>query len=63
MLFRSLELDDRFVICPSSPGWDSGHLRANNGRPVTEGFRYASDGNPEWLDADALAHLLAAARA
>ena len=59
----TLELDDRFVICPSSPGWDSGHLRAKGGRPVTEGFRYASDENPEWLDADALAHLLAAARA
>jgi UDP-N-acetylglucosamine 4,6-dehydratase len=59
----TLELDDRFVICPSAPGWDAGHLRARGARQVPESFRYASDGNPEWLDGEALARLLAEARA
>jgi UDP-N-acetylglucosamine 4,6-dehydratase len=59
----TLELDDRFVICPSAPGWDAGHLCARGARQVPEAFRYASDGNPEWLDGEALARLLAEARA
>lgn len=50
----TLELDDRFVICPPSLGWDAGHLRARGAKPVPEGFRYSSDANGEWLDGKAL---------
>lgn len=53
----TLELDDRFVICPPSLDWERDHLRAAGGKPVTEGFRYSSDANAEWLDAETLLEL------
>lgn len=53
----TLELDDRFVICPPSLDWDRDHLLAAGGRPVAEGFRYSSDANAEWLDAQTLLDL------
>ena len=46
----TLELDDRYVICPSSPGWKTDHLVSAGARPVAENFRYSSDRNSEWLD-------------
>ena len=50
----TLELDDRYAICPPSPSWDDTHLRQRGARAVAEGFRYASDANGEWLDGAAL---------
>lgn len=50
----TLELDDRFVICPPNRGWSDSHLRALNARAVAEGFQYDSESNHEWLDAPAL---------
>jgi UDP-N-acetylglucosamine 4,6-dehydratase len=46
----TVELDDRFVILPTIPDWDDGHLRAAGAKPVPDGFRYSSDANGEWLD-------------
>jgi UDP-N-acetylglucosamine 4,6-dehydratase/5-epimerase len=44
---NTLEVEDRYIIQPSHPWW----RRENwvNGRPLPEGFRYASDSNERWL--------------
>lgn len=53
---HAVELDDMFVIKPAHPWWrDEGW---QHGRPLEEGFRYSSDANPQWLDADQLRELL-----
>ncbi len=54
----TLELDDRYVICPPIEGWSSEHLAPFGARPVAEGFRYSSDLNAEWLDGNSLHGLL-----
>jgi UDP-N-acetylglucosamine 4,6-dehydratase len=54
----TLELDDRYVICPPIMDWRSDHLASRGGRNVGDGFRYSSDLNGEWLDGRALAALL-----
>lgn len=56
----TLELDDRYVIAPSFTGWSNAPYLARGARPVAEGFRYASDTNPERLDATGLIDLIAA---
>ena len=53
---NTLELDDKFVILPHGPdraakGWPKG-------RPLSPGFRYASDTNPEQLTPEGLTRLL-----
>lgn len=53
----TVELDDRYVIQPPFVWWDE-RAPAKNGKAVTEGFRYASDSNPEWLDGDTLTEFL-----
>jgi UDP-N-acetylglucosamine 4,6-dehydratase len=45
---HTLELDDLFVVQPPDELW-FGHAWEEKGRPLTEGFRYASDTNPQWL--------------
>lgn len=55
----TIELDDRYVICPPLRNWNDAHLRDFGSRPVKEGFRYSSDCNTEWLDADGFARLIA----
>jgi UDP-N-acetylglucosamine 4,6-dehydratase len=54
----TLELDDRYVICPMNPGWRDDHLKTAGAKPVAEGFRYSSDQNTEWLDGDSLAKMV-----
>lgn len=56
----TLELDDRYVVAPSFTGWSDVPYLARGARPVAEGFRYASDTNPERLDAAGLMELIAA---
>jgi UDP-N-acetylglucosamine 4,6-dehydratase len=55
----TVELDDRYVICPTLPNWTAKHLTERGARPVVEGFRYGSDCNAEWLDAPAVTHMIA----
>jgi UDP-N-acetylglucosamine 4,6-dehydratase len=55
----TLELDDRYVICPNLLDWSASHLEQLGARPVAEGFRYSSDLNNEWLDSTSLAALVA----
>lgn len=54
----TLELDDRYVICPMLQEWSSDHLRALGAKPVAEDFRYSSEINTEWLDAASLNGLI-----
>ena len=49
---HAVELEDRFVIQPVHPWWRQENTEG--GRPLPEGFRYASDTNPEELSLDAL---------
>ncbi len=55
----TLDLPDRYVIAPPIPGWEAHHLTKAGGKPVPEGFRYASDSNDEWMDADGMNALMA----
>jgi UDP-N-acetylglucosamine 4,6-dehydratase len=54
----TVELDDRFVICPVLPGWTGDHLKAAGAKPVAEDFRYSSEINTEWLDGELLNGLI-----
>lgn len=54
----TLELDDRYVICPPNLGWSRAQLDALGVKPVVDGFRYSSDINAEWLDGPALSGLI-----
>lgn len=50
----TIELHDRYVICPPTPGSVEQRAKALGGKLVAEGFRYSSDGNSEWLDASSV---------
>jgi len=54
----TLELDDRYVICPPSLDWATTHLMDRGARAVDDGFRYSSDRNVDWLDGDALEQII-----
>ena len=44
---QTLELDDMYVIKPAHPWWKTENYV--NGRPLSDGFRYASNSNKHWL--------------
>jgi len=54
----TLELEDRYAICPSIQDWASDHLKSLGAKPVEDGFRYSSERNPEWLDGKSLADII-----
>jgi UDP-N-acetylglucosamine 4,6-dehydratase len=54
----TVELSDRYVICPQNAGWKRNHLDALGSKPVPEGFRYSSDLNTEWLEGGALTDMI-----
>jgi UDP-N-acetylglucosamine 4,6-dehydratase len=51
------ELADRYVIAPAFLQW-GGLSQGGELQSVAEGFRYTSDGNAEWMDADDLRRML-----
>jgi len=53
---QTLELDDAYVIQPMHPWWKPESWA--HARPVAEGFRFTSDTNARWLQADELARLV-----
>jgi UDP-N-acetylglucosamine 4,6-dehydratase len=53
---NTLELDDMFVIQPAHSWWSQENWK--DARPLAEGFRYASDNNPQWLDSGELIELV-----
>ena len=54
----TVELSDRYVIEPAIRLWDWKPPASNGSKPVGEGFRYASNTNEDWLDADSLRELM-----
>ena len=52
----AVELEDMFVIQPSSELW-FGHDWQNKGHKLQDGFRYTSETNPQWLTVDQIKHL------
>ena len=54
----TIELDDRYIVEPAFAFWSREPYVACGARPVADGFRYASDTNNAWLDADSLKRLL-----
>ncbi|HNT56033.1 MAG TPA: UDP-N-acetylglucosamine 4,6-dehydratase (inverting), partial [Anaerolineaceae bacterium] len=54
----TLELDDMFVVQPAEALW-FGHAWEKQGRPLADGFRYASNTNPEWLSIDQIRQMIA----
>lgn len=50
------ELDDMFVIQPAHSWWDNSNW--NGSRALPDGFRYTSDGNPQWLSAEQMRNLI-----
>ncbi len=57
----TVELADRYVILPSADSWRRAAYLKEGAEPVADGFSYASDRNPEHLDARGLQALLVAA--
>jgi UDP-N-acetylglucosamine 4,6-dehydratase/5-epimerase len=58
---QTLELADRFVIEPSFAWWRRESYVSTGAVPVAQGFRFASETNTDWLDAERLDALLAIA--
>jgi UDP-N-acetylglucosamine 4,6-dehydratase len=54
----TLALDDRYVIEPAFSYWTRESVAKYGGRPVENGFAYASDTNDEWLSPESLRELL-----
>lgn len=56
----TVELDDRYVICPSPvlAGWSPKRLNEHGAKPVAESFRYSSDTNDDWLDRERLLQMI-----
>ncbi len=54
----AVELDDMFVVQPTIELW-FGREWQKIGRPLPDGFRYASDTNPDWLTFDQIRELVA----
>jgi UDP-N-acetylglucosamine 4,6-dehydratase/5-epimerase len=59
----TLELADRYVICPPKADYSTATLLAAGAVPVADGFRYSSETNSQWLPGSDLAALIAAKRA
>jgi UDP-N-acetylglucosamine 4,6-dehydratase (inverting) len=53
---HAIELSDRYLIEPEHPWWTSNPKV--DGKPLPDGFRYASDNNPEWLTVPQLRELV-----
>jgi UDP-N-acetylglucosamine 4,6-dehydratase len=56
---NTLRFDDRYIIEPSFNFWDRNAYLASGAERIAEDFRYASNSNDEWLDAEALTEYLA----
>lgn len=54
----TVELDDMYVVQPAQEFW-FGMDWAKKGQPLSDGFRYASDTNQEWLDMDQIKKIVA----
>jgi len=55
----TVELDDRYIIQPMFNSWKPQHYLDVGGKPAPEDFHYSSDTNPDWLNKESMAKLLA----
>jgi UDP-N-acetylglucosamine 4,6-dehydratase/5-epimerase len=57
----TVELDDMFVVQPPMGFWNQpfGWDWQEKGRPLPDGFRYASNTNAQWLDVEAIRGIVA----
>ena len=44
-----IELEDKYIVQPAEEMW-FGQEWSDKGKKMAEGFRYASNTNPEWLN-------------
>jgi UDP-N-acetylglucosamine 4,6-dehydratase len=54
----TVELDDMFVVQPTAALW-FGKAWQERGKMLSDGFRYASDNNPDWLDVHQIRQMVA----
>jgi len=54
----TIELGDMFVVQPAEAMWFVYDWKSK-GKPLTDGFRYASDTNPQWLDLASIQEIIA----
>ena len=54
---QALEFSDMFVIQPSHSWWDVGE--PDGGKSLSDGFRYGSDNNPNWLTVEKIQEMVA----
>ena len=54
----TLELDDRYIIEPAFNWWSDKRTPNENGKAVPDGYRYASDTNPLWMEKPEMLELL-----
>jgi len=52
----TLELEDMFVIQPAQPWWEPANW--SQGKPLPDGFKYASDENDRWLTVEELRQMI-----
>jgi UDP-N-acetylglucosamine 4,6-dehydratase len=55
---HTLELEDMFVVEPPGALWFGKSWR-DQGRPLPDGFRYASDNNEQWMNVEEIQALVA----
>lgn len=55
---KTVEYDEHYVVQPAFPWWSDELAYENGGRPVADGFIYASDTNDRWLTIDQLRALI-----
>ena len=55
----TVELDDMYVVQPSSESLWFGHAWEKKGKPLPSGFSYVSNTNSDWLDMDGLQNMIA----
>jgi UDP-N-acetylglucosamine 4,6-dehydratase len=58
---KAVEYDDHYVIQPAFPWWSDELAYETGGKPVPEGFVYASDTNGHWLTVEELRALVGGA--
>jgi FlaA1/EpsC-like NDP-sugar epimerase len=54
---HTIDAGEVYVVLPEHPWWTD-HPRWMEGKPVEDGFVYASNTNDEWLDVDQLVEML-----
>jgi UDP-N-acetylglucosamine 4,6-dehydratase len=54
----AIEMDDMFVVQPTTELW-FGHDWQLKGKRLPDGFRYASNSNPDWLTREQIKDMVA----